>query len=161
MNWSMKSVPAKKNTVNSTHKQKVAAMVVSTARWSRPWSLAPKHFPMITVAPMENPLKKKTDMLVIMVVELTAARAWVPTKFPTTMESTVLYSIWKIFPIIRGRANSRISRGMLPEVMSLVVVRTMGIPAFRWFGIDNIYYTIEKGAVAQATAPSYVSPNSR
>ena len=89
---------------------------------------------MITVAPMENPLKKKTDMLVIMVVELTAARAWVPTKFPTTMESTVLYSIWKTLPIISGRANSRISRGMLPEVMSLVVVRVMEPPAFLCLG---------------------------
>ena len=36
MKWSMKSVPVKKNTVNRTQRRKVAAMVVSTARWSSP-----------------------------------------------------------------------------------------------------------------------------
>lgn len=130
MKRSMKSVPARKNTVNSRHRAKVAPMVVSTARCSSLWSFAPKYLPMITVAPMENPLKKKTDILVIMVVELTAARAWVPTKFPTTMESTVLYSIWKMLPIMSGRANSRISRGMLPAVISFVLERSMESPAF-------------------------------
>lgn len=45
---------------------------------------------MTTPAPVEKPLKKNTIMLTIMVVEPTAANAWVPTKLPTTMESTVL-----------------------------------------------------------------------
>jgi len=35
-------------------------------------------------------LKKKTMMLTIMAVDPTAARAWMLTKRPTTMESTVL-----------------------------------------------------------------------
>ena len=46
--------------------------------------------PMTTLAPMEKPLKKNTSILTIMVVEPTAARAWVLTNCPTTTESTVL-----------------------------------------------------------------------
>ena len=46
--------------------------------------------PVSTPAPTENPLKKKTRVLMIMVVEFTAARASLPTYWPTTMESTVL-----------------------------------------------------------------------
>ena len=43
-----------------------------------------------TVAPMDSPLKKKMMILVIIVVEPTAAKACVLTKFPTTSVSTVL-----------------------------------------------------------------------
>ena len=100
-------------------------------RWSILWSLAPKYLPMITVPPNGKPIEeKKTLMLVIMVVELTAASAWVPTKLPTTMESTVLYNIWNTLPTISGRANSSSSRGMLPRVISFVLVCAIGFLPF-------------------------------
>ena len=53
-------------------------------------SFAPKYCPMVTLAPTENPLKKNTIMLVIMVVDPMAARACLLTKLPTIIESTVL-----------------------------------------------------------------------
>ena len=68
----------------------VTAMVVSTVLWSSFIFRAPRYWPITTPPPMENPLKKKIMMLTIMVVELMAARASLPTKLPTTMESTVL-----------------------------------------------------------------------
>ena len=45
---------------------------------------------MVTMAPVEKPLKKKTSMLTIIVVEPMAASACLLTKFPTMTESTVL-----------------------------------------------------------------------
>ena len=65
-------------------------MVVWMAVWSRWVSRAPNLLAMTTLAPVEKPLKKNTMMFTIMVVEPTAASAWVPTKLPTTTESTVL-----------------------------------------------------------------------
>ena len=44
----------------------------------------------MTLAPMDVPLKNMTMVLMMLVVEPTAARASVPTKFPTTRLSTVL-----------------------------------------------------------------------
>ena len=76
--------------VITTLSTKVAAMAVSTAVCSFSISRAPKRWAMTTPAPMEKPLKKKTSMLTISVVEPMAARACLPTKLPTTMESTVL-----------------------------------------------------------------------
>ena len=65
-------------------------MVVSIARWSFSISCAPKYCPIVTPAPIEKPLKKKTAMFTIIVVEPMAARACLLTKLPTITESTVL-----------------------------------------------------------------------
>ena len=93
MKRSMGLTPSTPMAVITAQKMKVMAMVVSTERWSLSMSRAPKYWPMMTQAPMEKPLKKNTSMFTIMVVDPTAASASLPTKFPTTMESTVLYSI--------------------------------------------------------------------
>ena len=66
-------------------------------------------------------------MFVIIVVEPTAARASLPTKLPTTITSTVLYSIWNALPSISGSENSMISRRIDPCVMSLVLLRFFGL----------------------------------
>ena len=76
---------------------------------------------MVTIAPVEKPLKKKTSMLTIIVVEPMAARACLLTKFPTMTESTVLYSIWKTFPSISGRAKATSCPRIGPLVMSMAV----------------------------------------
>ena len=55
---------------------------------------APKALPNTTLAPEENPTKKPVRSIEISPLELTAASAVVPTKRPTTMESTLLYSCW-------------------------------------------------------------------
>ena len=60
-------------------------------------------------------------MLTIMVVELIAASASFPTKLPTTIESTVLYSIWKTFPKRRGSANAVRCPAIDPSVISRTV----------------------------------------
>ena len=75
-----------------------------------------------TEAPTEKPSKKKTAMLVIMEVEPTAARASLPTKFPTTIISTVLYSIWNTFPSISGSENRMICFTIDPLVIFTLVV---------------------------------------
>ena len=90
MNLSIGRTPSTPIPVKSAQKMKVMAMVVSTARCRFSMSRAPKYWPITTQAPTEKPLKKKTSMLTIIVVEPTAASACVPTKLPTTMESTVL-----------------------------------------------------------------------
>ena len=61
-------------------------------------------------------------MLVIMEVEPTAARASLPTKFPTTIISTVLYSIWNTFPSISGSENRMICFTIDPLVIFTLVV---------------------------------------
>ena len=87
---SIGSTASTPSTENSAQRMKVAAIVVSIARWSRSMSFAPKAWLIATPAPTEKPLKKKTIMFVIIVVEPMAARACLLTKLPTITESTVL-----------------------------------------------------------------------
>ena len=47
----------------------------------------------------------------------TAASASFPTKFPTTIASTVLYSCWKREPHKIGKKNRRINSVILPSNM--------------------------------------------
>ena len=68
-------------------------MAVWTARDTSSSSLAPMNWAMITVAPEDTPVKKPIIRFRIWAEEPpTAARASVPTKRPTIMVSTVLYS---------------------------------------------------------------------
>ena len=110
------------SSVNSRLITKVEAMVVCTAVCSFFMSRAPKLRPMTTPAPTEKPLKKKTIMFTMGVVEPTAASACLLTKFPTMIESTVLYSIWNTLPSISGSAKRTRCRRIGPLVMSLAVV---------------------------------------
>ena len=65
-------------------------MAVWTARLRFSLSWAPKYRAMSTPAPMEMPMKKLTSRLIMGLLAPTAARAVLPTKLPTTTESTVL-----------------------------------------------------------------------
>ena len=68
-------------------------IAVCTERETSSSSLAPINWAMITVAPEDTPVKKPMIRFRIWAEEPpTAARASVPTKRPTIMVSTVLYS---------------------------------------------------------------------
>ena len=69
---------------------KASAIEVCTALDTFLASPAPKNWEMITVAPEETPTKNPTNRLIRLPVVPTAANAWVPTYWPTTMVSTVL-----------------------------------------------------------------------
>ena len=49
----------------------------------------------------------------------TAATASLPTKLPTTIESTILYNCWNRFPTSSGREKNKICLAGLPVVMSV------------------------------------------
>ena len=70
------SIPA---AVKRTPAIRVMAIVVSTASCRTFRFFAPYSWPITTLAPTEKPLKKKTAILTTMVVEPTAASAWVLT----------------------------------------------------------------------------------
>ena len=65
-------------------------MEVWTARLRFSRSPAPKYREMTTPAPVAIPIKKLTSRLMMGLLAPTAANAPPPTKFPTTIESTVL-----------------------------------------------------------------------
>ena len=72
---------------------------------------------LITVAPEDTPTKNPTSRLIMVPVVPTAARAWVPTYWPTTMVSTVLYSCWKKVPIKMGKKKIKSCFQITPVVM--------------------------------------------
>ena len=69
------------------------------------------------MAPEDTPTKKPTSRLMMVPVVPTAARAWVPTYWPTTMVSTVLYSCWKKVPMRIGKKKMSSCFQMTPSVM--------------------------------------------
>lgn len=77
-------------------------------------SFAPKYCAITTPAPVDNPIKNPTNILMMEVDCPTAARACELTKFPTTYESTVLYNCWNKFPTNNGKENINIDFHMLP-----------------------------------------------
>jgi len=78
------------NAVSNADSRNVSSIVVCTA-WNTPLlSCAPYRWEIITLAPVESPMKKPMKVLMTGPVEPTAARASFPTKLPTTMLSTVL-----------------------------------------------------------------------
>ena len=70
--------------VNKTHKTKVKAKDVWIESCIFFVSLAPKYCAITTPAPVDNPIKNPTNILIIEVDCPTAARACELTKFPTT-----------------------------------------------------------------------------
>ena len=70
--------------VNTILKIPVRAMELCTALLISSPRLAPKYWEMTTPAPVDNPMKNPTSMLMTGVEAPTAARALVLTKFPTT-----------------------------------------------------------------------------
>ena len=91
-------------------------------------SRAPKWRANRTPEPADKPVKKLTTMLEMSPLEVTAARAVVPTKWPTTTASTLLYSVWKICPSKMGMANFKSNGVMLPWVRSMVLrLMLMGV----------------------------------
>ena len=68
------------------------ASEVCTASRVSLWSPAPRYWEMTTPAPVAKPLKKPMSILITGPTLPTAASASLPTKFPTTTLSTVLYS---------------------------------------------------------------------
>ena len=113
---------------------------------------------MITVAPMENPLKKKTDMLVIMVVELTAARAC-PHEIPHHN------GIHRIVQHLENIANHQWQGKFQDQPGNVAGSHVFGCgtghgtACLSLFGMDNFYYNIEKGGAAHSVPhpPSTVS----
>ena len=76
---------------------------------------------MTTDMPAEKPkatarIRNCTDMLPLM-----AASAFLPSKLPTIIESTVEYSCWNTFPISIGTANVKMTFIGLPVVKSLAI----------------------------------------
>ena len=53
-------------------------------------SFAPKYWEITTLAPIVKPIARPISVITTGMVEVTAPRASAPTKFPTTMLSTVL-----------------------------------------------------------------------
>ena len=84
-------------------------------------SFAPKYCEMTTLAPIARPMKSPIRVMTTGIVEVTAPSASAPTKFPTTILSTVLYSCWNIFPMKRGKANFTRCFQIMPSVMSFIV----------------------------------------
>ena len=70
------------------------------------------------MAPDEIPTNRLTNRLMSTPVEPpTAASACLPTKFPTTMASAVLYSCWKKVPSKMGKKKASSCFQMTPSVM--------------------------------------------
>ena len=53
-------------------------------------SFAPKYWEITTLEPIVKPIARPISVTTIGIVDVTAPRASAPTKFPTTMLSTVL-----------------------------------------------------------------------
>ncbi len=80
----------------------------------------PKKEDITTPAPTKIPWKSPTKRNVKGPQEVMAASASLPTKFPTTRESVVLYSCWNKFPMKIGKAKERIFLCIDPIVINLV-----------------------------------------
>ena len=96
------SMPA---AVNTTESRNVKSITVCTASCTRSRSPAPQPWAITTPAPVAKPVNTPMSVLMMLVVEPTAASACLPTKFPTTMLSTVLYICWNRYPSRRGMEN--------------------------------------------------------
>ena len=107
-------------TVNTRARTRVMTMVVCTALCTPSRSRAPNIRAMMTVAPVDRPVKNPMRVLMMLPVEPTAASASLPTKLPTTTESTVLYSCWNTKPSISGTAKPSSCFQMTPSVMSIL-----------------------------------------
>ena len=75
---------------------------------------------MTTPAPVAKPLKKPMSILITGPTLPTAASASLPTKFPTTTLSTVLYSCWQRLPKKTGTAKLTMRFQMEPVVISVL-----------------------------------------
>jgi len=82
----------------------------------------------MTVAPDPRPVKKPLKIFTSGPVVPTAARAWVLTKRPTMMVSTVLYICWKKVPNRMGKKKARICFQMTPSVICFVAVPRFIVP---------------------------------
>ena len=99
------------------------ASEVCTAIWASSRSLAPRYWATTTPAPTATPWLKPMSRKMGEPLEPTAARALLPRKLPTMMESAVLYSCWSRLPKISGTANNSRFLKMLPSVISRVFLR--------------------------------------
>ena len=81
------------------------AIAVCTALFTSSLRFAPMYCDIITPAPTDAPWLNAISRLTIEPVEPTAARASLPTQFPTIIESTVLYNCCKRLPSISGTEN--------------------------------------------------------
>jgi len=70
--------------------------------------------------PVQQPLRRKRNRFITVPATPMAAKAVSPAKRPMTMASMVLYSCWRMFPKIRGRASDTSWGGMEPRVRAAV-----------------------------------------
>ena len=110
-------------TVATMHSRNVISIVVCAALLMRSWFFAPYAWLMTAPAPSDRPLHTPMSMLIMLPVEPTAPSAVSPTKLPTTMLSTALYSCWKSSPTVSGSAKSIYCRRILPCVISASLPR--------------------------------------
>ena len=127
---SAQGVRARHTNVSTMPAIRQKAVTVCTALLTPSSFPAPKHWEIMIVAPEASPLKKpRTRLIMTAGLPATAARASVPTKRPTMMASTVLYSCWKSMPIIMGMKKPMSFFQTLPEVRSFLSFLSM-IPLF-------------------------------
>ena len=84
--------------------------MVSTVRATLCLSPAPMYWAIMTVAPMAKPINREASKKMMGNPVPTAVSAEAPTNWPTTMESTILYSCCRTFPSSSGREKATISR---------------------------------------------------
>ena len=78
----------------------------------------PKNCATIIPIPTDKPATKEKNKKLSEFVVPIAPNALGPTKFPTIMESTMLYNCWNMFPINKGTANCKSNFQGVPFVMS-------------------------------------------
>ena len=95
------------------------AQMVLTVRLTCSRSPAPMYWAIMMVAPMLRPMKREESRNTMGKPTLTAVSASLPTKLPTTMESTMLYICCRTFPSSSGSEKVASSPRGLPWVMSM------------------------------------------
>ena len=120
--WSSPGVARYPVAAKTSDRRNIAAVAVCVDLRRFSMSFAPKYWEMTTLAPIVKPIARPIRVITIGIVEVTAPSASAPTKFPTTMLSTVLYSCWNMFPMNRGKANFTRCFQIVPSVMSLTVL---------------------------------------
>ena len=91
-----------------------SSTAVCTARWALSASPAPMAVATTTLAPNEIPWNSDTSSEMMNALLPTPASALVPTSWPATAMSAVLYSCCKMAVTATGMLKSRILSHMLP-----------------------------------------------